>query len=103
MNSTQKATEARRKGGKPAFRNAVRALYDGGLSALDGRSKAARAVSTWRSGVEADLGGDLSVAQRTLLEVASNAMEAQEPRRSIQQAGLRKPIPEPGLLENPLF
>lgn len=63
--------EARRQGGKPAFRGLERTLYDSGLSALDGRSKAARAVRDWKAGVESDLGGELSTAQQTLLEVAS--------------------------------
>ena len=69
----QKAAEGRKRGSKPAFRDAQRALYAEGLSALDGRSKAARAVKAWRDAVAGDLGGPdaLSTAQTTLLEVAA--------------------------------
>ena len=47
------------------------ALSRRGLSALDGRSAAARAVSRWRSATLSDLGDDLSTAQTTLLEIAA--------------------------------
>jgi hypothetical protein len=42
-----------------------RALSRGGLSALDGRSAAARAVWRSKAEVEADLGAELPTAERT--------------------------------------
>lgn len=48
------------------------ALSRQGLGALDGRSAAARGVSRWKAEVLADLGGDLSTAQLTLLEAAAS-------------------------------
>jgi hypothetical protein len=55
---------------KSGFHGLERALTKGGLSALDGRSAAARAVGRWKAAVEADL-GDLSTAERTLLDAAA--------------------------------
>lgn len=52
-----------------------RALSRGGLSALDGRSAAARAVARWKADVEADLAGDLTTAKQTLLEAAAGDFE----------------------------
>ena len=40
---------------------------------LDGRSAIAVAVRQWKSEVRADLGGDLSRAQETILELAAQA------------------------------
>jgi hypothetical protein len=62
-----------RPGSKRAFRTVERALTKGGLSALDGRSSAARAVSAWKQAVAEDLGGveTLSQAQLTLLDLAA--------------------------------
>ena len=48
-----------------------RALTRGGLSALDGRSAAARSLKTWKAQVSADLGNDLSAQEQTLLHVAA--------------------------------
>jgi hypothetical protein len=47
------------------------ALSRGGTAALDGRSSAARAIARWKAEVAADLGDDLSTAERTLLEAAA--------------------------------
>lgn len=41
---------------------------------LDGRSRESRAIARWKAEVESDLGGNLSTAQRTLLEAASGDM-----------------------------
>ncbi len=65
----------RRKGGREyrisGFHGVKQALSRAGTGGLDGRSRAARAVARWRSGIESDLGNDLSTAERTLLEAAA--------------------------------
>lgn len=53
------------------FHGMQAALTKRGISALDGRSASARHVARWKADVTADLGGDLSTAKRTLLEVAA--------------------------------
>src|SRR5262245_31228771 len=53
------------------FHAMVAATSHAGLSALDGRSSAARAIRQWQAQVSADLGDDLSAQERTLLDVAA--------------------------------
>jgi hypothetical protein len=53
------------------FHGMQAALTKRGLSALDGRSASARHVARWKADVTADLGGDLSTAKKTLIEVAA--------------------------------
>jgi hypothetical protein len=50
------------------------ALSKGGLTALDGRSAEARALKAWKAEIVADLGGDLSAQQLTLLDSAAVSM-----------------------------
>ena len=56
---------------KAGFHRLIAALSQGGLSALDGRSAASKAITRWKAEVAADLAYDLSTAERTLLEVAA--------------------------------
>jgi hypothetical protein len=62
---------ARRAYRKSGFHALVRATSRAGLSALDGRSSAARAIKLWKAQVSADLGDNLSAQERTLLDVAA--------------------------------
>src|SRR6266404_9478228 len=62
-------------GGKPThgariMRRTLRALT---TRRLDGRSAVAVAVRRWKADVRADLGGDLTRAQETILEAAAQA------------------------------
>jgi hypothetical protein len=70
-----KAARSRLKRPRPyrvsGFHALVRATTSKGLSALDGRSTQARALKVWKAQVAADLGDDLTAAQRTLLDVAA--------------------------------
>jgi hypothetical protein len=56
---------------KSGFHALVAATSRNGLSALAGRSSAARAIKLWQAQIAADLGEDLSAQQRTLLDVAA--------------------------------
>lgn len=56
---------------KSGFHALVAATTRDGLSALDGRATQARAIKLWTAQVAADLGGDLSAQELTLLDVAA--------------------------------
>lgn len=56
---------------RTGFHALVAATTRDGLSALDGRSTQARAIKLWTQQVTADLGGDLSAQQRTLVDIAA--------------------------------
>lgn len=68
---TKQPVRAYRKSGVFGLK---RALKRRGIRAMDGRSVAARAVKEWRRDVEADLGGDLSRQEQTVLDMASCAV-----------------------------
>lgn len=54
--------------GAAAMRRTLRSLT---TRRLDGRSALARAVREWKATIRADLGGDLTKAQETILELAA--------------------------------
>jgi hypothetical protein len=60
-----------RTNGLSVMRRAVTTL---GTRRLDGRSSVAIAVKRWKTEVTADLGGDLSTAQATILESAARKL-----------------------------
>jgi hypothetical protein len=45
-----------------------------GMAAVDGRTKAMRAVAAWKRDLIRDLGGDLSLQQQTLVDMAAKTM-----------------------------
>ena len=57
-----------RKGGYVLTRTTMRSLT---TRRLDGRTSVAVAARRWKADVEADLGGDLTRAQETVLELAA--------------------------------
>lgn len=67
------STPDRRRSGRPrthgaaAMRRTLRSLT---TRRLDGRSALARAVREWKATIRDDLGGDLTKAQETILEIA---------------------------------
>ena len=68
-----RSRRAKRRGGRPAthglqsLQSTLRAL---GTRALDGRGPVSKQLRAWRADLVADLGGDLSAQQTTLVELA---------------------------------
>jgi hypothetical protein len=71
MKASASRPKARRQYRKSGVFGLQRALKRRGLKALDGRSSLARNVAAWRTEVTQDLGGDLSRAERTVLDMAA--------------------------------
>lgn len=71
-----KEARSKRRAGRPAthgMRSMRRALSQLMTRRLDGRSAIAVAVRRWKEDVRADLGGDLTRAQETILELAAQS------------------------------
>jgi chorismate mutase len=66
-----KANKTRAASGAHSLMRRVNAR---GMGAVDGRTRAMRAVSAWKADLVRDLGGDPSAQQLTLIDVATKTM-----------------------------
>ncbi len=73
MSDATTKQNGRREYRKTGLYTLRRALIDLGSRAIDGRSSVGVAVRRWKSDLAKDLGGDLSVQQETLIEMAARS------------------------------
>jgi hypothetical protein len=67
-------SKARKTAPRPGLKPLIQRVNARGMAAVDGRTKAMRAVTGWKQDLVRDLGGDPSAQRLTLVDLAAKTM-----------------------------